>query len=179
VEGGVTSSHLHIDKEALELLKSDYLQLFMNRDLALKFVEDKEGEVEELHYQLSLVHSSPLTIETPSYLATMIHACVSVMHDTREEPLLMSSDEEHSEFPVLKRRHDSESLDFSLRDLESFLLESTLEAQEIVEHLPSGLARKEVYVSMDWVDMYMKGMETLWDTDTTIINKVLGSILYT
>jgi hypothetical protein len=42
VAGGVTSAHLRIDKEALEQLKSDYLQLFMDRDLALKFIEDKE-----------------------------------------------------------------------------------------------------------------------------------------
>jgi hypothetical protein len=64
-------------------------------------------------------------------------------------------------------------------DHEPFLMESTLEAQEIVEHLPSGPARKEVYVSMDWVDTYMTGMDTLWDTDTTIINRVLGSVPYT
>jgi hypothetical protein len=72
VAGAVTSAHLHIDKEALEQLKSDYLQLFMDRDLALKFIEDKAGEVEELHYQLSLVCSSPLATETPSDLAAMI-----------------------------------------------------------------------------------------------------------
>jgi hypothetical protein len=41
VAGGVTSAHLCIGKEALEQLKSDYLQLFMNRDLALKFIEDR------------------------------------------------------------------------------------------------------------------------------------------
>jgi hypothetical protein len=62
--GGVTSSHLRIDKEALEQLKSDYLQLFMDRDFALKFVEDKEGEVEEPCYQLSLVRSSPLIVDS-------------------------------------------------------------------------------------------------------------------
>jgi hypothetical protein len=38
VAGGVNSVHLRIDKEALEQLKSDYLQLFMDRDLSLKFV---------------------------------------------------------------------------------------------------------------------------------------------
>jgi hypothetical protein len=92
VAGGVTSSHLRSGKEALEQLKSDYLQLFKDRDLALKFVEDKAGEVEELHYQLSLVHSSPLTAETPSDLAAMIQASVSVTHDMREEPLGTSSD---------------------------------------------------------------------------------------
>jgi hypothetical protein len=35
-------SFICIGKEALEQLKSDYLQWFMDRDLALKFVEDKE-----------------------------------------------------------------------------------------------------------------------------------------
>jgi hypothetical protein len=45
VASGVTSAQLHIIKEALEQMKSDYLQLFMDRDLALKFVEDKEREV--------------------------------------------------------------------------------------------------------------------------------------
>jgi hypothetical protein len=49
VAGGFTSAHFHIDKEALEKMKLDYLQLFMDKDLSLKFVEDKEGEVEEHH----------------------------------------------------------------------------------------------------------------------------------
>jgi hypothetical protein len=50
VEGGVISDQLHIIKEALEQMKSDYLQLFMDRELALKFVEDKEREVEDIFY---------------------------------------------------------------------------------------------------------------------------------
>jgi hypothetical protein len=79
----------------------------------------------------------------------------------REEPLMTSSDEEHSELPVLKRSHDSKSLDCALRDQEPFLLESTLEAQEIVEPLPFEPACKEVYVSMDWVDRYMTHGHTL------------------
>ena len=33
----------------------------MDTDLALKFAEDKEREVEELCYQLNLAHSSSLT----------------------------------------------------------------------------------------------------------------------
>jgi hypothetical protein len=80
---------------------------------------------------------------------------------------------------VLRGSHDSKSLDCALRDHEPFLLESTLEAQEIVEHLPCGPARKEAYVSMDWVDRYMTGMDTLWDTDTAIISRVLGSVART
>jgi hypothetical protein len=65
---------------------------------------------------------------------------------------MMSSDEEHFEFLVLRGSHDSKSLDCALRDHEPFILESTLEAQEIVEHLPCGPACEEAYVSMDWVD---------------------------
>jgi hypothetical protein len=40
VAGGVTSAQLHIIKEAIEQMKSDYLQLFMGRDLALKFIKE-------------------------------------------------------------------------------------------------------------------------------------------
>jgi hypothetical protein len=76
-------------------MKSDYLQLFMDRDLALKFVEDKEREVEELCYQLILACSSSLTTETPSSLATVTHEGVSGTHDLREEPLVTVLHEEH------------------------------------------------------------------------------------
>jgi hypothetical protein len=55
-------------------------------------------------------------------------------------------------------------------------LENILEAREIVEHLPYGPASEEVYMSMDWVDRYMTGMDTLWDTDMAIIGRVLGSV---
>jgi len=53
-------------KEALERMKSNYLQLFMDRDLSLKFVENKGMEVEELSYQLILACSSSLTTKTQS-----------------------------------------------------------------------------------------------------------------
>jgi hypothetical protein len=106
----------------------------------------------------------------------MIQEGVSVTHEMREEPLATSSDEEHLELPILKRSHDSKSLDCALRDHEPFLLESTLEAQDIVEHLPRVPGREEVYVSMDWVDRYMTDMDTLWDIGTTIINRVLVSV---
>jgi hypothetical protein len=59
-------------------MKSDYLQLFMDRDLALKFVEDKEREIEEFCYHLSVAHSSSLTArKTPSYLAVVTHEIMS------------------------------------------------------------------------------------------------------
>jgi hypothetical protein len=128
VASGVTSAQLCLINDALEQLKSDYLQLFMDRDLVLKFVEDKEREVEELHYQLSVALSSPLTTGTPSSLAVMTQEGMSVTHDVREEPLMMSLDEEHSELQVLE-----ESLDCTLiwhcRGQEPFLLESSLEVR--------------------------------------------------
>jgi hypothetical protein len=122
----------------------------MDRDLTLRFIEDKEREVEELHYQLGLVHLSPRTKETPSDLAAMVQVGMSVMHDEREEPLVTGLDEEHSELPVLGESCDSESLDCTLSwyrgDRELFPSESTPEAQEIVEHLPCGPAHEEVCV---------------------------------
>ena len=42
VASGFTSAQLRIIKEALQQLKSDYMQLFMERDLALRFSKDKE-----------------------------------------------------------------------------------------------------------------------------------------
>jgi hypothetical protein len=66
----------------------------MDRELVLKFVEDKESEVEELHYQLSVTLSSPLTTMTPSSLESMTQEGMSVKHDVREDPLMMSSNEE-------------------------------------------------------------------------------------
>ena len=41
IANGVISTQLCIIKEAIEQMKSDYLQLFMDKDLILKFVEDK------------------------------------------------------------------------------------------------------------------------------------------
>jgi hypothetical protein len=78
-------------------MKSDYLQLLMDKDLSLKFIEDKGREVEDICYQLSLAHSSSLTTETPSYLAVMTHEGISVIHDLREEPLVIILDEDHSD----------------------------------------------------------------------------------
>jgi hypothetical protein len=97
VAGGVTSAQLCIIKEALEKMKSYYLQLFMDKDLSIKFAEDKEREVEELCYQLSLARSSSLTTETPSSLVAVTHEGVSGPDDLREEPLVTIPHDEHSE----------------------------------------------------------------------------------
>jgi hypothetical protein len=79
-----------------------------------------------------------------------------VTHDMTKEPRVTSSDEEHSELPILEESYDSERVDCALsfwcRDHEPFLLESTLEAQEMVEHLPWGPTHEGSYASMDWVD---------------------------
>ena len=69
----------------------------MDRYLALKFVEDKEKEIEELCHQLSLACSSSLTAaETPSSLVAVIHEDVSSTYDLKEEPLMTIPHREHS-----------------------------------------------------------------------------------
>jgi hypothetical protein len=157
----------------------------MDRDLALKFVEDKEREVEEVHYQLGLAHSSPLMTDTPSSLAAVTQESGSLTHDVREETLMMSQDEEQSEMHVPE---ESDSLvctlDWHCEDHEHFPLESTLEAQglameEMVEYIPCGPSCKEIYIYSDWVDRYMTYMDTLWDTGSVIISRVLGSVVHT
>jgi hypothetical protein len=104
----------------------------MDRDLALKFVEDKEREFEELCYQLSLAHSSSLTTETPSSLAVMTHEGMIGTHDLNEEPLVMISHEEHSNFQVLEERYDIDGFDyahvFHCEDHESFIFKRPLKS---------------------------------------------------
>ena len=51
---GVTSTQLYTIKEYMEKMKSYYLQLFMDRDLSLKFVEDKKREVEKITHELQV-----------------------------------------------------------------------------------------------------------------------------
>jgi hypothetical protein len=46
--------------------------------------------------------SSPLKVGTPSYLAVMTQKGMSLMHDEREEPFMMSPDEEDSELQELE-----------------------------------------------------------------------------
>jgi hypothetical protein len=68
------SAQLRIIKEAQEWIKYDCLQFIMDRDLALKFVEDKEREIEKLCYHLSFPRSSLMTTtKTPSSLAVVAH----------------------------------------------------------------------------------------------------------
>jgi hypothetical protein len=155
----------------------------MDRDLVLKFVEDKEREVEELHYHPSVALSSPLIARIPSSLATVIQEGVTVTHDVREEPLMMSPDEDHSELQVLEESLDSTPI-WHCKGQEPFLLESSLEGQSLamkgmVEHFPCGPARDEAYASMDSVDRYMMDMDTLWGTSLVIISKVLDSVAHT
>jgi hypothetical protein len=167
-------------------MKYDYLQLFMNRDLALKFIEDKEMEVEELCYQLSLACSASLTaIETPSSLVAMTHGGVSGTHDLREEPLVTILHEEHLELQVLEKRFNTEGFGHApvshCGDHEPLLLENPLKAQglateEIVEHISCKPDRKEVYASMVWVDRYMTDMDMLWGTGSGDISRVMDRV---
>jgi hypothetical protein len=69
----------------------------MDRDLALKFIEDKEWGFEEICYKLHLACSSSLaTTKTTSYLVSMTHESVSGTHDLREEYLVTIMHEENS-----------------------------------------------------------------------------------
>jgi hypothetical protein len=68
----------------------------------------KTKEIEELCYQLSLTHSSMLTlVETLSSLASVTHEGVSGTHDLREEHLVAIPHEEHSKLHVFKERFDT------------------------------------------------------------------------
>jgi hypothetical protein len=70
----------------------------MDRYLDLKLIEEKEREIDELCYQLSLAHSSLITTtKTPSYLAAVAHEGMSVTHDLREDLLVTIPHGEHSE----------------------------------------------------------------------------------
>jgi hypothetical protein len=93
----ITIAQLRIIKEALEKMKYDYLQLFMDRDLSLNFIEDKDRDIEDLCYQLSLARSLLLkVVDTSSYLVEMTNEWMSGTHDLREEPLVRSPHEEYS-----------------------------------------------------------------------------------
>jgi hypothetical protein len=181
---GVTSAQLCIIKEALEQMKSNYLQLFMDRDLALKFIEDKEREIEELCYQLSLAHSSSLTTtKTPSSLAVVTHEGMSGTHDLREEPLVTIPHEENSELQVFEERFDTEGFDhapiFHCRDHEPFLLAQGLATKEVVEKIPCGPTNKEVYAPVDWGIEYRTDVDTsLWDPGSVDISGVIDTVAH-
>jgi hypothetical protein len=181
VADGITSAQLHIIKEALEKMKVDYLQLFMDRDLALKFVEDKEREIEELCYQLSMAHSSSLTTtETPPYLAMVTHEGMSGTHDMREEPLVMIPHEEHSELQVFEESFDTKGFDhasiFHCREHEPFLWAQGLATKIVVEKIPCGPANKDVYAPVDWGTKYRVVVDTsLWDPGSVDISRVIDS----
>lgn len=66
---------------------------------------------------------------------------------------------------------------------DSFLLKNPLKAQgldteEVAEHIHVGLDNKEIYTSMDWVDRYMTGMDTHWDTSSIDIGRVLDTVAH-
>jgi hypothetical protein len=140
---GITSSQLRIIKEALEKMKVYYLQLFMDRDLTLKFIEDKEREIEDLCYLLSMAHSSSLkTSEVISSLKTVMHEIMSDTHDLRKDPLVMIPHKEQSELQVYEERLDTQGLGHALvfhcRDHEPFLLDQILATYMVVEKIPYG-----------------------------------------
>jgi hypothetical protein len=121
-------------------------------------LKDKEREVEELCYQLSLAHSS--STKTPLSLVAMTHEDVSGTHDLREDPFETIPHEEHSELQVLEERYDAVGFDYAhvlhYGDHELFLLEGPLKAQDLateerVEHIPCGPPiRKYMHPWIGW-----------------------------
>jgi hypothetical protein len=86
---------------------------------------------------------------------------------------------------VLEERYDTEGFDYApilhCGDHEPFILESPQKAQglameDIVEHIPCGPARKELYASMDWVERYMKDMGMISDTSLGDIIRVMDTV---
>jgi hypothetical protein len=142
VTNQITSAQLCIIKEALEQMKSKYLQMFVDRDLVLKFVEDGERDIEELCYYLSLARSLSLTdAET--------HEGMGGTHDLREEPLMMIMHEGHSRLQVFEERSDiwsercfDRAPILYCRDHESFLLAQRLATKEVVKKIHWGPTRK-------------------------------------
>jgi hypothetical protein len=147
----ITSAQLHIIKEALENMNYDYLELFMDRDLALKFIKDKEKEIGEICYHLILAHSSMLTTtKTSLYLVEMTHESMPGTHDLREDPLVTSP---HEKYSGLQKSLDTKGFESApilhCRDHETFILAQGLAAEIEVKKIPCGLANKEVYAPID------------------------------
>ena len=81
-------------------MKDDYLQLFMDRDMYLKFVEYKSvGEEEKLHVYFRNSCSSPKT----TIYVTCLFDCT---HVALEDPHEKGEDEECSLMQVLYRSID-------------------------------------------------------------------------
>jgi hypothetical protein len=86
---------------------------------------------------------------------------------------VMVKHEEHSELQGLEERCDSQTfyctLSLHLGNHEPLLLEIPLKPQyittyEIVEHIPYGLAKREVYASIDCGNGYITDVDTsIWD----------------
>ena len=55
-------------------MKSAYLQLFMDNDLALKYTKEKAIEVEQLQLDLETLHPSSYIITSHSYMYGNIHS---------------------------------------------------------------------------------------------------------
>ena len=69
----------------------------MDKDLSLKFAEDKAKKVEEISHQIILAqYSSLIVVETSPSLAVVKHENMSGTHVLREEPLVIIMHEEHS-----------------------------------------------------------------------------------
>jgi hypothetical protein len=48
--------------------------------------------------------------------------------------------------------------------------------EEIVDHIPYEQTHEKVYTYQDWVDKYLKDMETLWNIGLGEISRVLDLV---
>jgi hypothetical protein len=132
-------------------------------------LHESKIQVAKFRVELSLTHSPSSIAETQSSMSTITHEDVSGTHDWREGPLGMAKLEEHSDLQGLEERYDSKISDythsFHRGDQEPPLLENPLKAQvittdEIVEHIPCGPTKGEVYTSIDCGNGYITCVDT-------------------
>jgi hypothetical protein len=100
-----------------------------------------------------------------------------------KKPLVMIPHDKYLELQVLEERVNHEPF-LCYGDHEPLMLESQLKAQglameEIVEYVSYGPNYKEVYGSMDWVERYMKNINTLWDVGSEVISGVIDTVVPT
>ena len=108
--------NLHELKEALVVVKSNYLHLLVDRDhfitlgeIYFDALKRKDDEVYELCRELSLAHSSSSTVETRSSRAAIKHEYGNGTQHLREETLGMVEHEDHSDLHGLDKRYGLET----------------------------------------------------------------------
>ena len=155
-------------------MKPTYLQLFMNWDLTLKYAKDKAREVEKLHMKMGGSHPSFCTITSQAYMAGNTHVLI-------EDPHMRIGHVEKSELQVFKvstiMGNVGQALELMQQDHELPLRVNKFTLSEVDYHISYGIVSQSIYSSMDWVDRYIKTMETQGCARLSHIGKDYFSIL--